>query len=165
MKIVFRVVLLAAVIAAAVWFWTIIFPSPEKVIRKRLAEVANEVSFNGNENPLAVANNAENLAAFFSTNVEVNLNAPGREEHNFAGRDEIIQAEAAAHAELNSLDVEILDVTVTVAADKKSATASATVKAKSSRDSDEILQPMKFTFQKFGRDWLITRVDTLRALS
>jgi hypothetical protein len=76
-----------------------------------------------------------------------------------------MQAAAAAHSQLRSLSVEFLDVDVTVAADKQSATASATVKAKSSRESDEVLQPMKFTLHKSGGDWLITRVETLRPLS
>jgi len=164
-KIIFRIFLLAAIVAAVIWFWTIVFPSPEKIIRNQLSEIAGDVSFNADQNPLIIANNAEKLAACFSTNVEVNLDLPGRAEHTFSGRDEIIQAAAAAHSQLRSLSVEFLDVAVNVAADKQSATASATVEAKSSRDSDEILQPMKFTFQKTGRDWLIIRVDTLRPLS
>lgn len=165
MKITFRIIFLAAVIAAAVWLWTIVFPSPEKIIRRQLTEVAGDVSFDANENPLVIANNAEKLVACFSTNVEVNLNVPGRVDHTFSGRDEIIQAIAGAHSEISSLSVEFLDVSVMVDADKNSATASTTVKAKSSRDSDDVLQPMKFTLQKSGRDWLITRVETLRPLS
>ncbi len=35
MKIVFRLALLAAAAAAGVWLWTVLFPSPEKIIRKR----------------------------------------------------------------------------------------------------------------------------------
>jgi hypothetical protein len=160
-----RILFLAAIIAAGVWLWTILFPSPEKIIRKRLAEIATDVSFSGNENPLIIANRAESLADFFSTNVEVDIDIPEREQHTLAGRAEITQAAAAAHEELHSLNVEILDVTVTVDAGKTSATASATVKAKSSPGTDDIVQPMKFTFQKFGRDWLITRVETVRALT
>jgi hypothetical protein len=77
MKIFFRLVLLAAIIAAAIWLWTILFPGPEKIIRKRLVQVAAEASFNSGENPFVIAARSENLASRFSTNVEVNLNAPG----------------------------------------------------------------------------------------
>lgn len=165
MKIALRILFLAAVIVAAVWLWTILFPSPEKMIRSRLSEVARDASFQPDQNPLVIANNAEKLAACFSTNVEVKLNMPNHEEHTFSGREEIMQAAAAAHSELRNLKVELLDVTVSVSADRQSGAASATVKVNGSRDNDEILQPMKFTFQKHGRDWLITRVETLRPLS
>jgi hypothetical protein len=164
-KIALRILFLAAVILAAGWLWAILFPSPEKMIRRQLLEVAKDTSFQPNQNPLVIANNAEKLAACFSTNVEVNLSEPGREEHMLSGREEIMQAAAAAHSEVRSLKVELLDVSVSVSADKQSGTASATVKVNSSRENDEILQPMKFTFQKFGHDWLITRVETLRSLS
>ena len=40
MKIAFRVVLLAALAALGVWLWTILFPSPQKIIRQRLEAVA-----------------------------------------------------------------------------------------------------------------------------
>ena len=36
MKIVFRLILLAALIALGVWLWFVLFPSPEKIIRQRL---------------------------------------------------------------------------------------------------------------------------------
>ena len=41
-----RLVLLAALIAAGVWLWTILFPTSEEIVRKRLAKVAAEASFN-----------------------------------------------------------------------------------------------------------------------
>src|ERR1035441_9709820 len=62
---------------AGVGLWTTFFPRPEKIVRKRLAQVAAEASFNSGENPLVIAARAEHLASRFSTNVEVNLNAPG----------------------------------------------------------------------------------------
>ena len=82
MKMVLRLVLLAALIAAGVWLWTILFPGPEKIIRKRLAQAAGEASFRSGENPLISAARAENLASRFGTNVEININVPeyGRQE-------------------------------------------------------------------------------------
>jgi hypothetical protein len=165
MKIFIRLVLLAAVVAAGVWIWTILFPSPEKIIRQRLAEVARDVSFNANESPLATIGKAQKIATFFSTNVEVNLDVPEYHGHTFAGHDEITQAIAGAHATINNLKVEFPDVNVTVAADKQSAVADLTVKAQTDGDKNFIWQEMKFTFQKSGGDWLITRVETVRTLT
>ena len=165
MKIAFRLILAAAVIALGAWLWTVLFPSPEKVVRHRLQELAEEVSFNGNENPLIIANRAGNLMALFATNVEVQLDVPGRTDHTFQGRDELMQALAGARASASSLRVEFIDVTVTVAPDKRSATASLTVHAKVGGEKDDFLQPMRFTLEKSGHDWLILRVETLRTLT
>jgi hypothetical protein len=61
--------------------------------------------------------------------------------------------------------VEFPDVNVTVAPDKQSATADLTVKAQAGGDRDSIWQEMKFTLQKTGGKWLITRVETVRTLT
>jgi ketosteroid isomerase-like protein len=165
MKIILRLALLAAVIAAGVWLWTILFPSPEKAVRRQLSELARDASFSGNQSSLAVIAGAQRLANFFSTNVEVNLDVPGRIQHTLTGRDEIMQADAGARASLDGLKVEFPDVNVTVAPDKQSATADLTVKAQAGGDRDSIWQEMKFTLQKTGGKWLITRVETVRTLT
>jgi len=165
MKAAIRLALLAAAIAAGAWLWTIFFPSPERIIRSQLARLASTASFSSGEGTLTVLNKAETLAGFFNTNVEVNLDVPGRFQHSFTSRDEISQAAAAAHSAVGGLKVEFLDADVAVGADKSSATADLTVKAQAYGDKDFIVQEMKFTFQKIGGDWLITRVETVRTLS
>ena len=165
MKITLRLVLLAALITMGVWLWTVVFPSPEEIVRKRLVQVAAEASFNSGENPLIIAARAEHLASRFSTNVEVSLNAPGFERQEFSGRAEITQAAAGARMHSSSLKVEFLDVSVTVASDKLSAVADVAVKVQAAGEKDFNVQELKFTFQKIGGDWLITRVETVRAPS
>ena len=66
---------------------------------------------------------------------------------------------------LGSLKVEFPDVSVTVAPDKLSAVADVAVKVQAAGEKDFHVQEMKFTFQKIGGDWLITRVETVRAPS
>ncbi len=165
MKIILRLVLLAALIAAGVWLWTILFPSPEQIVRKRLVQAASEASFDSGENPLIIAARSENLAGRFGTNVEININVPEFGQQEFVGRDEITQAAAGARMELSSLKVEFPDVSVTVAPDKLSAVADVAVKVQAAGEKDFNVQEMKFTFQKIGGDWLITRVETVRAPS
>ena len=165
MKMLLRLLLLAALIAAGVWLWTIIFPGPEKIIRKRLAQAASEASFKSGENPLTSAARAETLAGFFSTNVELNINLPEHGPHNLTGRDEIIQAAAGARSLAGSLKVELPDMNITVGPDKLSAVADVVVQVQTAGNKDFYVQEMKFTFQKIGDDWLITRVETVRTLS
>ena len=165
MKIVMRLVLMAVLIAAGVWLWTILFPGPEKIVRKRLAQAASEASFKSGENPLVSAARAETLAGFFSTNVEVNIDLPEHGQHSFVGREEIMQAAAGARSAVRSLKVEFPDMNITVGPDKLSAVADVTVKVQAAGEKDFYVQEMKFTFQKIGGDWLITRVETVRTLS
>jgi len=165
MKIVFRVVWLAALVAAGLWLWAVLFPSPEKVVRQRLATVAQRPSFTADESALARLADAESLAGYFSTNVEINLDVPGRSQLTITGRDEVTQHAAAADSMVSSLSVKFLDVDVTIGPDKRSAVADFTVEARVGDDQDLIVQEMKFTLQKISGQWLITRVETIRTLS
>ena len=166
MKLALRFVLLVVLAVAGVWLWTILSPSPEKIVRKRLAQVAAEASFNSGENVLVLAARSENLASRFGTNAEININAPeyGR-PLEFVGRDEITQAAAGMHMHLSGLKVEFPDVSVTVAPDKQSAVADVALKVQSAGEKNFDMHEVKFTFQKIGGDWLITRVETVRASS
>jgi hypothetical protein len=165
MKIVFRLVLAAALVALGVWLWFVLFPSPEKVIRKRLMGLAHTASFSSNEGNLARLAAAQNLAGFFATNVEININVPGRIQHNFLGRDEIKEAVLGARSTLGGLKVQFPDINITVVPDKQSAVADLTVEARVSGEQDLIVQEMKFTLQKTDGEWLVTRVETVRTLS
>ena len=165
MKIIFRIVLLAVVVAAGVWLWTVLFPSPEKVIRRQLAAVARDACSNPGQNPLVSVANAQRLAGYFSTNIEVQVEVPGHGQHTISGRDEIMQTAAGVYSVLNGLKVEFLDVTVSVGADKQSATAGLTLKAQATGDKESIWQEMRFTLQKIDGKWLITRVETVRTLT
>jgi len=165
MKIIFRLILLAALIALGVWLWFVLFPSPEKIMRQRLTELARTASFSSGEGNLARLAAAQSLAGFFSTNVEVDINVPGRVQHTLMGRDEIQQAALAARSTLSGLKVTFPDINVTVAPDKQSAVADLTVEANVVGERDSIVQEMKVTFQQTDGEWLITRVETVRTLS
>jgi len=165
MKIVFRVLLLAALVALGVWLWTILSPSPEKIIRRQLDGVAKHASFTADEGNLARLASAQGLADYFATNVEVNINTRDSDRQEFVGRAQITQAALAARSEVGSLSVKFLDVDVAVAQDKQSATADVTVDANVSGQPDAIVQEVKITLQKISGQWLITRVETIRILS
>ncbi|MDE3100042.1 MAG: hypothetical protein KGJ88_11270 [Verrucomicrobiota bacterium] len=163
MKI-FKIVLLAALIAAAVWLWTIVFPSPERVIRHHLAALAGDVSFQPHENAFFLAARSKNAAGFFTTNCEIIIDVPGRVERTLR-RDEIARDLVAAHSEVAALTVQFLDVNVVLDAGKQSAVADLTVRARVPGWKDDAVQEMRFTFQKIGGRWLITRAAPLRSLS
>ena len=165
MKLVLRGILIAGLLALGVWLWFVLFPSPETIVRKRLAALARIVSFAPGQGNLAKLAAADRLAGCFATNVEINIDVPGRLQHNFVGRDDIQQAALAARESLTSLKVAFPDVNVTVAPDRQSAVADVTVVANAAGQSDSFVQQMKFTFQKTEDGWLISRVESVRTLS
>ena len=90
MKVVVRLLQFALLLALGIWLWTVFFPSPEKIIRQRLHRLATDVSFSQNDGGLTKLTGlaeAANVADFFATNVVVNIDVPGHEQHSLAGRD------------------------------------------------------------------------------
>jgi hypothetical protein len=165
MKAVLKLVLLTALIALGVWLWLVLFPSPEKIIRHRLEKLAQKISFSPGEGNLARIASAESVDGYFSTNVEVNIDVPGRVQHSFWGRAEITQAALASRSAVSGLTVKFPDVNVTVMPDKQNATADLTFEATVNGQADVIVQEMRVTLQKIDGQWQITHVETVRTLS
>jgi len=165
MKIVSRIILIIVLGALGFWLWTVLFPSPEKVIRKQLAGLANDVSFSQNENNLVKLAHAQSVADFFTSTVEIDVNVPNHGEQMMAGRDQITQAALASRQEAMDLKLTFPDVNVTVAPDKNSAVADVTVDATISGERDAVLQEVKITFQKVEGKWLISKVESVPVVS
>src|SRR2546428_170424 len=134
-----RIILIAALGAVGFWLWRALFPSPEHVIRKRLGELAQTASFSSNQAPLAKLGNSQKLAGFFTADVEVKVDVPGRSQQNLSGRDELLQAALGARAAPNGLSLEFVDINVVVAPDKKSATVNLTAKGRVQGERDLVV--------------------------
>ena len=165
MKIVLRLIVLVALVALGFWLWTVLFPSPEKAIRKQLAKLAQTASFSQDENNLLKMADAQNVATFFTDNVEVNITVPGHAQETLTGSGEVRTAALASRQEATALVVTFPDVNVAVAPDRNSATADVTVDATVSGERDAIIQELKITFQKVDGHWLISKMDTVQGVS
>jgi hypothetical protein len=159
-----RVLLLAALVALGFWGWRVCFPSPEKVIRKRLGELAKAASFSSQEGLLAKAWNASVLDEFFTPDVQVTVDVPGTQQ-TISGRDELLQAAVGARSAVGSLTIEFPDIRVIVAPDGNSAVANLTAKGKVAGQSDFYLQELRLRLTRIKRDWLIDQIETVRTLS
>jgi hypothetical protein len=164
MKIIIRIVLLAALTALSIWLWTVLFPSPETVIRKRLTELARTVSSSANESELTRLAAARSVAGFFAANVELNVDLPELGQRTM-DREEITQVALMARSRAGGVQVKFPDINITVAPDKQSAVADLTVETNVSGERDSVVQEMKFTLRKTDGQWLITRVETVRTLT
>lgn len=164
MRILWRLIFLACVLASGVWLWVFLFPAPEKVIRYRLTRLAADVSFTSGQGTISRITGGESVAGFFTTNIEINLDVPRQEQVTFASRAEITQAALGVRERLKSLLVKFPDINVTLAPDKKSAVADATMTASVSGEPDAIVQELKISFQKTEEGWLIYRLETVRPI-
>jgi hypothetical protein len=164
LKNVARFVLALAVAALGVWLWLVLFPSPEKVIAGQFEKLARAASVHPGEGSLSRLLGAQKVGNFFSTNVEINIDVPNRQQNAMMSRDDIVQAVMAAQSS-GGLTMKFPDINVMVGADKETAQADVTVEARVPGEQDMMVQEMKFTLRKIGGKWLITRVQTVRTLS
>ena len=160
-----RVLLGAALLAVGVWIWTVLFPSPERVIRKRLTELAKSATFGRNESPVAVLLNSQKVAGFFTADVEIKVDVPGRSQQVLSGRDNLFQTTMQLHSALGGLQVDFYDIIVTVAPDKTTAEANLTLKTRAAGERDQIIQELKLWLNKTEGDWRIYRLETIKTLS
>ena len=77
----------------------------------------------------------------FLTNVEINIDVPGRQQHAITSRDDIVQAVLAAHS-AGGLTVKFPDINVMVDAAKETAQADITVEARVPGDRYMVVQAM-----------------------
>ena len=165
MKRVVQAVLALGVIAAGIWLWTVLFPSPERAIRSRLNALAKAVSFDSKRGMLAQAYNAQKVGEFFTTDVDVEVDVSGYEPLSFHGRDEVLQAAIGARAHLNALKVEFPDIYITLDPDKQGAKVNLTGKATVPGEKDISAQEFNFMMKKVDGKWMIYRVETVKTLA
>ena len=165
MRIVLRLLLVAALVALGFWLWTILFPSPEKLIRKRIAEVARLASIAPGEGLLTQGLRIKSLITCFDPQAELTFDVPGRSQYTITGRDEMTEFAGAARGTYRSPKVELLDPNLALSPDKQSAVVDLTARVKLPDERDFIVQEMKFSLKKINGEWLIIRVETVRTLS
>ncbi|HWQ91073.1 MAG TPA: hypothetical protein VN673_05340, partial [Clostridia bacterium] len=143
----------------------VFFPSPEKVVRKQLLEVAQLASFGPNESPLAALSNTEAFLAHFDSDIVILVDLPSRSQHRLRGREELMFAIRGSRQALSSLAVEFVDIDIKLGPDQKVAVAAVTVRARASGERDDLIQELQFTLRKIDGRWLIIRAETVKTLS
>jgi hypothetical protein len=165
MKRVGQVVLVAAAIALGFWLWNHFFPSPEKVIRSRLQALAETVSFKAGEGNISKIYNFQKLPDYFTPDVTVIAEVRGYPSISVDGRDDLVQVMMATRQTLSWLNVQLVDINVTLSEDKQTAVANFTAKATASNQPDLFVQEFNFMLRKVDGRWLIYRIETVKTLS
>jgi hypothetical protein len=164
MKRIIRLVLLAGLIALALWSWGFFFPSPQKVIEKHLLKLARLASFSSKDGNFKKLADTERIGSLLAQNVHVVLDVPGVRGQIFDNREELLQATLAARAAVKDLQAEFTDIGIILNPDHHSAVALVTVKAKIGGEPDLVVEAFKFTFKDTNDDWLITALESVKPL-
>jgi hypothetical protein len=165
MKIVFRFALLIAAAALGVWLWAVFFPSPQKVIQRKIVRLAATATLSARDGNLARAAKAANLAGFFAADAQIIFNVTELPDRTLSGREEIRETALAGFANVRSLNVQFLDVSVRLSADGQTADVSCTAEVNAGDNKDFGVQELHFQLKKIDGDWLITLAETVRTLS
>ena len=164
MKIVMRLVLFAAVAGMGFWLWTVLFPSPEKIVLRKVSNLAAVATVSANDGNITRATKVSNLISYFSEDAEIVFAVPEAGAHTLSGRDEIRQAAAAGFTQLSSLKVQFFDAGAHVSPDKLSAEVTCTARVNAGDSKEFGIQELRFQFKKLDNDWRITRVETVKTL-
>jgi hypothetical protein len=153
---------LGALALLPVWFWHVLFPAPEQVIRKELLDLARTASVPPNEPQWTQVAKAHKLITFFAPDIEIHVDLPGTYQRDFTGMDDLREAALASRRLGKALTIEFYDISVDVAGDTKTATARLTAQATMQGEVNP--QELRLQLRKAGRDWLIHRIDTVKTL-
>jgi ABC-type transport system substrate-binding protein len=164
MKLIVRLILLAGLVALAVWAWGFFFPAPQKIIEKHLVKLARLASFSSTDGNIQRLADAERIGSLLAENIHVVIDTPGYGSHTFDNREELLQAMMAARPALKELQAQFTDIGIIVNANQQSAVALLTAKAKIGAEPDWVFQGLRFTFNKTNGDWLITGLETVKPL-
>ncbi len=159
-----RLIAAGVLIGLGIWLYGILFPGPEKIIRKRLSQIAQTASFDSDEGTIVRMAKVEHLASFCAPDVECIIDTPDIGQHTFSGRNELTQAAMAARSTAASLHVRFLDIAVTIAPDNQNGTAELTAEISRPGEKDFGVLELRFTFRKVGSDWLISKIETVKTL-
>lgn len=164
MKLVLRVAALLILAALGYWLWSLLFPSPESIVLKKVSRLAALATLNPGEGNLVRAGKVSSLIGYFSTDAEVSLDMPGGAPRTLSSRDEIREAAAAGFTSINSLTVQFQDALARVDANRQGAEVSCTAQVSIGDRKDFGPQELRFHFQKIAGDWLITRLESVKTL-
>jgi len=153
-----RLALAAAVLGLGYWAWTVFFPSPQKIIRGRLEQMAKLASFTDKEGVFTKAANSQKLASFFALHVEVRVDAPGIENETFNSREDIYTAILAARSAMRTVRTQLLGIVIEMTPGSQEAIANAALRADLGDQKDAVVEQLKFTFKNIDGEWLVTSV-------
>jgi hypothetical protein len=152
--------LLIGIISLAVLLWigSRLFKSDERVIRERLAKLAEAVSVRPNTSAFARLAGADKAMEFFTPDVTVQIEGLEISVHD---RADLREAMLAARGNLRAMEVSFSDIHLNFSGERSAAVAYLSAVARLDGQTNSFGRELKMSLRKTGRDWLIAQVESL----
>lgn len=141
-----------------------LFPSPEKVIRKRLNRLAGLISVSPGDSALKRMAAVSSIMELFASDVSLSLVDIGQGLGDVQGRDSLRELVVAGLARVERLELRFPDVVVIVGEDRQRATADVAAMAEVNRETTPTVARLDIEFRKEEGRWLIQRVTSVPLL-
>lgn len=162
-----RRIIIVVIIAAAGWFgWRWLFPDDEAQIRALLERIEESVgSGAATEGEVARIARAAGIRSALDPQITVDAGPPFSK---ITGRDALIGTVARMNSTVRDLDVQFVDVQITLEPDGTTARAYMTAEARYQGAQGERgleARELDVTFRKLEGDWVVSTVALVRTLA
>ncbi len=145
--------------------WRHYFPNNEKLIRKMLSNLEQDISRPQSGKSWSELAAANSIASYFTPTAEIEADIPERGHLSISGRPEIVRFIAATRVDpfASGVKVEFKDVVVRIDANKEGATAELTARVSQAGQRDYGINDVRLSLSKYNGDWRIAKAETVKA--
>ena len=165
MKKQIKLLALVALIAGGTWLVFALRPNEEKIIQRRLEELARAASFRAGESPLVALGAVQTLRGFFTADVSIRARLGSLGERTVEGLDELTELIAGARQGVAGADFKFTAARVEVAADHESAVVLSALQYRLGAERSADACDLRFTLRKIDGRWRIAKVETVELLN
>ena len=160
-----KTVALIALVAGGTWLVLMLRPGEEKIIQKRLEELARTASFRSGESPLVALGAVQTLRGFFTTDVSVRGRLGSLGERTVDGLDELTELIAGTRQGLAGADFQFTAFRVDLGGGRESAIVLAALQYRLGADRNADVCDLRFALRKIDGRWRIAKVETVESLN
>lgn len=133
-------------------------------VHRRVAQLAQELTFPEGEPALRKLSYAERVSAFFAEAVDLSLSLGPRSREGTMTHAELEEGCRGMRATLRGLEVSFFDIQPTVDPDLRKATVHLTAKIYFKGDPDYFVQEFRLHLQRPEQVWRISKIETVRTM-
>ncbi len=134
-------------------------------VEKRVAALAEAVSFGEKDNPFVRLGYADGVAEYFGPNIDLAITLGSREAHASLTHQELKERAGVLRAAARGLSVRFLDLAVTLNPDLDEATVHLTSKIFFTGEPDYSIQEFRLRLAKHpAQGWQVHRIETVRTM-
>jgi hypothetical protein len=141
-----------------------LFPSDKVRIQKLLSKLERRANYPPTESALVRIARINQLAGMFDTNCVVIIDGLDQGGVTLTGRDDLLQRALALGGAGGVVSVAFPQTAVTLTDGSTQASAEVAASVRVGSKGPDSLVLLRVGLEKFGREWLITKVETIKGL-